>query len=82
MDNLRQHSWQPTKDVIAQAGHTQVFRPKYAPEFGPIKLVISNIKMHLRRYRHLLTQDLIPSCLSAIVQEIGPFHGAWAQCGL
>ncbi len=91
MDNLQAHRWQPTVNAIEQAGHNLIFCPLYSPEFGPVELVIGQLKGVLRQHTRDIDEQNMEQWIAAGVrsgsqQQQSPWarltYGFWKRSGL
>jgi transposase len=82
LDNLRVHRSRAAHALIAAAGCTLRFLPRYSPDLNPIEQAFSNVKTHLRRSQPRTTERVIEATAQALA-SITPadVHGYFQQAG-
>ena len=66
MDNLPAHKPAGIRDAIERAGATRLFLPPYSPDFNPIEMAFSNIKVWLRNTAPRTVEHLWDAIAEAI----------------
>ena len=69
LDNLSIHKGQRVRDLIENAGCQLLFLPPYSPDFSPIELMWSKLKMYLRRVG-ARTRDALDQAITEAFQLI------------
>lgn len=71
MDNLLAHKVSDAREVMEKVGARLLFRPPYSPDFNPIEMTFSKLKVLIRRAaaRTFYDGSVVADCLPAFTAE-------------
>jgi transposase len=82
LDNLSSHKAAQIREAIEARGAKLLFLPPYSPDFNPIELCWSKIKLWLRTAKARTAEALLDAFAQALTSISTPDAVAWfAHCG-